>query len=63
MQQLKELEQFNQVYKKHKEKQKVTHDELKTGNKLSLFKNKKNHHLLLSVSKILKTPGTYANLQ
>jgi hypothetical protein len=39
MQQLKELEQFNQVYKKHKEKQKVTHDEFKTGNKLSLFKN------------------------
>jgi hypothetical protein len=24
MQQLKQLEQFNQVYKKHKEKQKVT---------------------------------------
>jgi hypothetical protein len=24
MEQLKELEQFNQVYKKHKEKQKVT---------------------------------------
>jgi hypothetical protein len=34
MQQLKELEQFNQVYKKHKEKQKVTQDKLKTGKKL-----------------------------
>jgi hypothetical protein len=31
MQQLKELEQFDQVYKKHKEKQKVTQDKLKTG--------------------------------
>jgi hypothetical protein len=41
MQQLKELEQFNEVYKKHKEKQKVTHDKLKTGNKLSPFKNQK----------------------
>jgi hypothetical protein len=32
MQQLKELEQFNKVYKKHKEKQKVTHDKLETDN-------------------------------
>jgi hypothetical protein len=31
MQQLKELEQFNQVYKNHKGKQKVTHDKLKTA--------------------------------
>jgi hypothetical protein len=31
MQQLKELEQFDQIYKKHKEKQKVTQDKLKTG--------------------------------
>jgi hypothetical protein len=30
MQQLKELEQFNKVYKKYKEKQ-LTHDKLKTG--------------------------------
>jgi hypothetical protein len=35
MQNLKELEQFHQVYKKHKEKQKVTHDKLKTNNKLN----------------------------
>jgi hypothetical protein len=32
--QLKELEQFN---KKHKEKQKVTHDKLKVGNKNKLI--------------------------
>jgi hypothetical protein len=36
MQKLKELEQFiNQAYKKHKEKQKVTHDKLKTVNKVN----------------------------
>jgi hypothetical protein len=35
MQKLKELKQFHQVYKKHKEKQKVTHDKLKTDNKLN----------------------------
>jgi hypothetical protein len=38
MQQLKELEQFNEVYKKHKKKR---NDKLKTGNKLSPFKNQK----------------------
>jgi hypothetical protein len=38
MQQLKQLEQFNQVYKKHKEKQKVTHDKLKTGKSQTITK-------------------------
>jgi hypothetical protein len=28
---MQQLEQFNQVYIKHKEKQKMTHDKLKTG--------------------------------
>jgi hypothetical protein len=45
MQQLKELQQFNKVYKKHKEKQ-VTHDKLKTGNKL----NNKQNWKSLSIS-------------
>jgi hypothetical protein len=32
----KKLEQFDKVYKKkHKDKEKVTHDKLKTGNKLN----------------------------
>jgi hypothetical protein len=36
MQKLKELEQFHQVYKKHKkDKQKMTQDKLKTDNKLN----------------------------
>jgi hypothetical protein len=39
MQQLKELEQFNKVYKKHKEEQKVIRDKLKTGNKLNNSQN------------------------
>jgi hypothetical protein len=39
MQQLKEMEQFNKVHKKHKEKQKGTHDKLKTGNKLNNNRN------------------------
>jgi hypothetical protein len=39
MQQLKELEQFNKGYKKHKEKQKVIQDKLKTGNKLNNNQN------------------------
>jgi hypothetical protein len=30
----KKLEQFDKVYKKHKDKEKVTHDKMKTGNKL-----------------------------
>jgi hypothetical protein len=38
MQQLKQLEQFNQVYKKHKKKQKVTHDKLKTGKSSTITK-------------------------
>jgi hypothetical protein len=29
------LEQFDKVCKKHKDKEKVTHDKLKTGNKLN----------------------------
>jgi hypothetical protein len=35
----KKLEQFDKVYKKHKDKEKVTHDKLKTGNKLNKNQN------------------------
>jgi hypothetical protein len=39
MQQLKQLEQFDKVYKKRKDKEKVTRDKLKTGNKLNNNQN------------------------